>query len=703
MYSKQEISKLNEWTKELISGALPEDPKEAAEKLSKVIQYHDWRYYTESEPLISDLDYDQLFATLKKIEHNHPYLVKNSSPTQRVARSLNEDFESVEHSVPMLSLDNSYNADDLRDFDRKVKELAGVKEITYVVEPKFDGASIALIYKNNELVRVATRGNGAIGDDITNNGKVIRTIPLQANFSQFDIETVELRGEVIISKTDFERMNQERVEEGLAEFQNARNTASGGLRMKDPNEVAKRNLQAFIFQIGYTKQFNGSEELRIGDSYSQANNIEQLGKLGFQVPDDQHRLVHSIDEVIEKTKIWEEQRDDYPFEIDGLVIKVDDYRLQEKIGFTSHHPRWAMAYKFKAKQATTILETIEYQVGRTGAITPVAKVKPVRLAGVTISSISLHNEDQIVQKDIRVGDTVIVERAGDVIPYIVGPVVDLRDGSEQPFHFISNCPSCFSELVKPEGEAAWRCVNIECPAQSEERIIHFVSKSAMDISGLGTDIVRRFMQENIIANIVDIYRLNEKQEQILDLEGWKEKSLNNLLASIQQSKKNPLWRLLVGLGIRHVGTTMAKALAKEVNHILDFQNWTNEQLEAIPDVGPIVAESILEFFHNQQNIETIEELEDLGVTVTNENQDINSAPQTLAGKTFLFTGSLQKLKRDEAKEIVEKHGGKNISSVSKNLNVLVVGENAGSKLTKAQQIGTIEILTEDEFLDLISE
>lgn len=702
MYSEREITALNELTQHLLQGLLPDNAQQAVDALTKVINYHDWRYYSLSDSIVADYEYDQLFKELQALEEQNPDLLTATSPTQRVARALNSDFETVAHTVPMLSLDNSYNAEDLIDFDRRMKELSGQTELQYVVEPKYDGASIALVYENDLLTRAATRGNGTLGDDITNNAKVIRAIPLRANFSKLGIQKIELRGEVIIKKTVFKELNEQRLADGLDAFQNARNTASGGLRMKDPNQVAQRGLEAFIYQIGYVQNTTGSEELKVGNSYSQFENIDVLAKLGFKVPKEEKALFSSIEGVIQFCEQWEERRDNYEYEIDGLVVKVDDYRLQERIGSTSHHPRWAMAYKFKAKQATSKLLSIEYQVGRTGAITPVGKIEPVRLAGVTISSISLHNEDMIVQKDIRIGDHVVVERAGDVIPYIVGPVKDLRTGDEQKFSFIQECPSCFSELVKPDGEAAWRCINIECPAQAEERIIHFVGKTAMDISGLGKDIVKRFIDEGLIRQFKDIYSLHEQQEAILNLEGWKQKSVANLITGIEDSKTNPLWRLLVGLGIRHVGSTMAKQLAKEVNHITDFKTWTTEQLLALNDVGPKVASSIQEFFHNEENIATLRELEQLGVNVINQSAKRQSSTK-LNNQSFLFTGSLSEFTRDEAKAMVEEHGGKNVSGVSKNLNYLVAGEKAGSKLTKAQQLGTVTILTESEFLEMIAE
>lgn len=699
-YTQQQIIEKNKQTKILLNTSSITHLSHLQELIS-VIQYHDWRYYTLSDSVITDFEYDHLFRLLKEYEQKHPNQILPNSPTQRISNSLNDAFETVEHTIPMLSLDNSYNAEDLYDFDRKVKELTGKEQISYVVEPKFDGASIALIYENDLLIRAATRGNGTLGDNITNNAKAIRSIPLSANFSQFGIEKVELRGEVLIKKDRFQKMNDERNKNGLSSFQNARNTASGGLRMKDPNEVAKRGLEAFIYQLGYTKH-EQNEQLSINHSFSQNESINTLNQLGFRVPTNEKKLFATIDEVIQFTKEWEEKRDRYPYEIDGLVIKVDDFRLQDEIGATSHHPRWAIAYKFKAKQAHTRLLEIDYQVGRTGAITPVAKVEPVRLAGVTISSISLHNEDMITQKDIRIGDTVIIERAGDVIPYIVGSLVEKRSGLETPFQFIQHCPACSSKLERQEGEAVWRCVNIECPAQQEERMIHFVSKAAMDISGLGKDIVKRFMSENIISSILDIYHLQEKQKNILQLEGWKEKSVQNLMQGIEQSKTNPIWRLLVGLGIRHVGTTTAKMLQKQVSHILEFKHWTKEQFIELEDIGPKVAESLVEFFQHSENEHLIAQLEALGVNVKH-NKDNETKSTQFDGQTFLFTGSLSKFTRDDAKKMVEQNGGKVISSVSKKLTYLVVGEKAGSKLKKAQAIETITIINEDDFLTLLND
>ena len=664
--------------------------------LRAALKYHDWKYYVQAEPSISDIEYDKLFKALKDLEAEYPELVTPDSPTQRVAQVLTSDFQTVEHTVPMLSLSNSYNADDLFAFDESVKKLSNRLDIHFAVEPKYDGASIALIYENDMLTRAATRGNGTEGEEITGNAKRIKNIPLQADFSKYGISKIELRGEVVIELGVFDRMNEARETEGLKVFQNSRNTASGSLRMKDPEEVSKRNLEAFIYQIGYAADVHGNELL--GEKLlSHFENIDMLHALGFQTPQEEKTLVSSIEEVSEFVKEWEEKRDGYNYEIDGMVVKVNDLRLQNSLGFTAHHPRWAIAFKFKARQATTQLLNIEYQVGRTGAVTPVAKLDPVRLAGVTVSSVSLHNADFIHEKDIHLGDYVKVERAGDVIPYIASVDLTRRDKVEAVV-FPTECPSCAAQLVRPEGEAVWRCENAECPAQAEERMIHFVSKGAMDIEGLGKDIVKRFMTEGIVSKIEDIYRLD--YEAILSLEGWKDKSVENLRSGVEKSKSQPLWRLLVALGIRHVGSATAKMLEKQIQRIDDLVSWNADSLAELEDVGPKVAESILSFFHNEENQALIKSLEELGVKVEKTEEDSALKSNKLEGLTFLFTGSLSRFSRDKAKELVEENGGKNISGVSAKLNYLVAGEKAGSKLTKAEKLG-IPVISEDEFLGMI--
>jgi DNA ligase (NAD+) len=538
------------------------------------------------------------------------------------------------------------------------------------------------------------------GEDITHNARVLKSIPLQANFSERGISKIELRGEVVIANDVFKKLNEDRAKENLKTFQNSRNTASGSLRMKDPAETANRGLEAFMYQIGYAVDTNNNNVL--GESLNNHfENIDMLYSLGFKTPQSEKKICNSIQEVIDFCNQWEAKRDSYNYEIDGMVIKVNKLTQQNKVGATGHHPRWAIAYKFKAKKARTKLLDIEYQVGRTGAITPVAKLEPVPLAGVTISSVSLHNEDFIKEKKLRMNAYVYVERSGDVIPYISGVDESTLDGNTQEIIFLKNCPSCNSELVREAEESAWRCINLECIAKSEESIIHFVSKEAMDIDGLGRDIVIRFMKEGLIKQISDIYLLPNKKETILALDGWKEKSYNNLAEGIEASKNKALWRILVGLGIRHVGVIMAKKLAKQISSIFDLQTWTTEQLLELEDIGPKVAESIHQFFSNESNIHLLKELERNGVALVHNELNSEQIANTLAGKTFLFTGTLTKFTRDKAKELVEKNGGTILSGVSAKLSYLVAGAEAGSKLKKAQEIASIQIIDEDDFLKLI--
>jgi len=737
VFSKKESEKYNQLSTQLVNAVTKKikDRKSAASyvyQLKQVLDYHDWRYYVVDDPIVDDFTYDQLFKKLKQLEEDFPALRTEDSPTQRVARGLTDNFETVEHLVPMLSLDNSYNGEDLKDFEQRLKNLTEKEQFVYCVEPKFDGGSIALVYENDQLVRAATRGNGIAGDNITNNAKVIRSIPLTAAFSKYGIYKAELRGEVVIEKSIFKQLNVERgkankqlIAKGnkpLELYKNARNTASGGLRAKDSEVTAKRKMDAFIYQVGiaYDKDGNDMMARQLKSHYA---NIEMLADLGFKVPVEEKLKTNSIEAVLNFCQKWEQQRDDYNYEIDGMVVKLDDINLQEIAAATAHHPRWAIAYKFKAKQGKAKLYYVDYQVGRTGAVTPVAKIcsiehydlikdKPyeeidtdlvmgLQLAGVEVKNISLHNEEFIIEKNTKIGDTVIVERAGDVIPYVVGVVKEQRTGNEIEIKFPRTC-ICDKQsiLQKPEGESIWRCVEKTCPYQLEESIIHFVSKGAMDIEGLGKDIVKKFIHQGFIKTIPDIYTLD--YDSVLALEGWKEKSVNNLRTGIEASKKQPLWRLLVGLGIRFVGGTTAKLLEKEVKHIFDFQKFTEEQLLNIKDIGPKVAASIIEFFKDEKNIKIVNLLEQYGLNVIYlKSKDAGS--DKLNNQTFLFTGTLATLKRNEAAQLVEQNGGKLLSSVSKNLNYLVAGESAGSKLKKAQAIDSIKIITEEEFLNLVKQ
>ncbi len=663
------------------------------DELREILRFHEHRYYIQNDPLISDFEYDSLYKQLEAFEKENPDLVVPDSPTQRVAKGLTKDFPSVQHLVPMLSLDNSYNSEDLVDFDRRARELTGLNDIEYCVEPKFDGASISLVYENDQLVRGATRGDGVRGDEITPNIRQIRTIPLSARFSSHGLQSVEIRGEVLINKDNFKKFNEALTEQGLAPLANPRNAAAGTLRIKDPLEVKRRKLEAFVYHISYYTLSDTGTDLH---KHSQA--LEMLDELGFRSPDKEKKVLKGIQAVIEYCKEFEIKRDELPYEIDGMVIKVNEFQLQDKMGMTTHHPRWAIAFKFKARQATSKLLRVEYQVGRTGNIGPVAKIDPVHIGGVTVSSVSLFNEDVIREKDIRVGDTVLVERAGDVIPYIVKPLTELRNGKEQPIHFPKHCPSCGTVLFKSEEEAAWRCININCPAQVLERLIHFASRDAMDIRGLGAALIEKFYSLGMLTSIPQVYQLN--YEAIAQLEGFGKKSIDNLKAAIENSKTQPLHRLIYALGIRYVGETMAKTLAHAIDHLLDLKKFDEEKLQQLEDVGPKVAGSVVQFFNNPENIELIKTLEYLGLTLKNEKKDMDHGGN-LDGQTFLFTGTMEKLKRSEAEEMVEKNGGKIVSGVSSKLNYLVVGEDAGSKLEKAKKISSIRIISEDQFLNMI--
>jgi DNA ligase (NAD+) len=698
MYTTPQIQFFQSATNQFLQSPLAVDsPINLFTQFKDLLRFHEYRYYVLNDPLIADFEYDQLFKQLQHFETKHPELITADSPTQRVGNSLNQSFQTVAHLVPMLSLDNSYNAEDLIDFDRKARELSATELINYCIEPKFDGASISLIYENDQLVRAITRGDGVEGEEITNNVKQIRSIPLTARFSEFGISQIEIRGEIIMSKSSFHKYNQWLLSQGSSPLANPRNAASGSLRMKDPKEVAQRNLDAFLYHISYFQTIDGKivEELA-----THAGSLQLLWELGFRSPQKEKKVVQGIQPVIDYCLEFETKRDELPYEIDGMVVKVNSLAMQEKLGMTSHHPRWAIAYKFKARQATTQLRSIEFQVGRTGAVTPVAKLDPVYLGGVTVSSISVHNEEYIKEKDLKIGDHVLIERAGDVIPQIVKSLPELRTGIETSILFPKNCPVCNSELYKEETEAVWRCINIECEAQVVEKMIHFVSKDAMDIKSFGEANVRKFYELGYLKDIPGIYQL--PYELIGSMEGFGKKSLENLQSAIEASKLQPLHRLIYALGIRFVGETTAKTLANAVENIYDFISKDEASLLTLEDVGIKVAKSIHQFFQNQQNIEILHQLEALGLQLKNVKKEA-AGVDSLGGQTFLFTGTLNKLKRSDAEEMVEKNGGKIMSGVSSKLNYLIVGEDAGSKLEKAKKINSIHIISEDEFLQLIQQ
>jgi DNA ligase (NAD+) len=694
MYTSTQIKALQEATNSWLKDKAPS--AKHIDALRDILRFHENRYYVLNDPLISDFEYDSLYKQLEKFEKEDPALITPDSPTQRVGAGLIKDFPKRQHLVPMLSLENSYDADDLVDWDRKVRELSKLDTVEYCAEPKFDGASISVQYEDGYLVTGITRGDGETGDEITANVKQIKSLPLSAAFAGYGIEQIEIRGEVLMSKASFKKYNDALMEEGLPPLANPRNAAAGSLRIKDTREVGRRNLEAFLYHVSYFTEAGGQKTNATPHTHSEM--LEMLWNLGFRSPKQEMRVLKSIDEVIRYVADFETKRDELPYEIDGMVIKVNDLDLQDKLGMTSHHPRWAIAYKFKARQASSKLIGVEYQVGRTGAVTPVAKIEPVQVGGVTVSSISIHNEDYIKEKDLQINDAVLIERSGDVIPQIVKSLPELRDGKQQPIIFPTKCPVCKDALVKPESEAVWRCVNINCEAQVVERIIHFVSKDAMDIRSLGDANVRKFFGLGLLKDIPGIYKFDFSA--LAGMEGFGTKSIDNLKAAIEASKQQPLHRVLYGLGIRYVGETTAKALAQSVSNIFDFQNFDLEALRQLNDVGEKVAASIYSFFHNNDNIAMLQELGQLGLHL--EAGKAKMLEGSLNGSSFLFTGTLNKLKRSEAEEMVENNGGKILSGVSSKLNYLVVGDDAGSKLEKARKIPAIRILSEDEFLKMMN-
>ncbi len=706
MFNAAQVKALQQDSLKWLSFSDGEITAENLEELRNILRFHEYRYYVESDPLITDGEYDTIFKKLEKFEKENKSLITEDSPTQRVGQSLIKNFEKVKHLVPMLSLDNSYSADDLIDFDRKVRELSGMENIEYCVEPKFDGTSISLVYENDILAKGITRGDGEVGDDITPNVHQIKSVPMRANFSTYGIEQIEIRGEVMINKSNFAKYNETLINDGFPPMANPRNAAAGAIRMKDPAVVSKRNLEAFLYHVSYYSV--GSGQRAVGNQpINQLTNqlilkthsglLEMLWQLGFKSPKKEMKTVQGIQAVIDYVNEFETGRDALPYEIDGMVIKVNDIAMQDKLGMTSHHPRWAIAFKFKARQATSKLLGVEFQVGRTGAVTPVAKIAAAQVGGVTVTSISVHNADYIKEKDLKIGDAILIERSGDVIPQIVKSLAELRTGEETEIDFPTHCPVCNDALVRPEGEAVWRCVNINCEAQVVERIIHFVSKDAMDIKSLGEANVRKFFAMGIIKDVPSIYDL--KLEMFANMEGFGTKSIVNLMEAIEASKQQPLHRLIYGLGIRYVGENTAKTLVRSIDDIFELSKKNVDELKLMDDVGVKVANSITEFFKNEDNIAMLKRLQDEGLQIKSiKKENIEGG---LTGQTFLFTGTLNKLKRNDAETIVEAKGGKILSGVSSKLNYLVVGDDAGSKLEKAKKIAAINIITEDEFIELV--
>lgn len=665
------------------------DRNEAAKKVQQLrdeINQYNYEYHVLDNPTVSDQVYDQKMKELIELEEQFPDLVTDDSPTQRVGGTPLDKFEKVNHTVPMLSLSNAFSEEDLRDFDRRVREHV-TRDFKYVCELKIDGLAVSLRYENGKFVQGATRGDGRTGEDITQNLKTIKSIPLTIKNN----ETIEVRGEAYMPKKSFIALNEKRKEEGLELFANPRNAAAGSLRQLDPKIAASRNLNIFIYSVGEWKAESIS---------THSERLAYLRELGFKT-NPETRTFQTIEEVIEFTKEWTVKRNELDYEIDGIVIKVDEIELQEQLGFTARSPRWAMAYKFPAEEAVTKLRGIELSVGRTGVITPTALLEPVQVAGTTVQRASLHNEDLIIEKDIRINDTVVIKKAGDIIPEVVRVIFEERTGEEKEYRFPEHCPECDTKLEKPEGEVAWRCVNPNCPAQIKEGLIHFVSRGAMNIDGLGEKVVEQLFDHKLIQTIADLYKL--KYEDLIELERMGDKSVTNLLNAINASKENSLERLLFGLGIRYVGSKAATTLAAHYKTMDALMEATEEELKTVPEIGEKMAESIATYFNKPQVKQLIEELKVLGLNMTYLGAtEVVDEDSVFFGKTIVLTGKLHSLSRSEAKEKIEALGGKVTGSVSKKTDIVIAGEDAGSKLDKAKELN-IEIWDEEQLLHALNE
>lgn len=654
-------------------------------ELRQEIQDHDYKYYVLDNPAITDEQYDRLMKQLIQLESQYPQLITPDSPSQRVGGEVQQGFNSVKHLIPMLSLGNAFNQGELRDFDRRVRTAMGDEPVQYVVELKIDGLAVSLVYENGIFIRGATRGDGESGEDITENLKTVGSIPLKLRNT---VPKLEVRGEAYMSKEAFAKLNAAREEAGEMLFANPRNAAAGSLRQLDPKITANRQLSIYIYGIGYME---GEEQPQY-----HAGGLIWLRDLGFRI-NENLKVFEDINGVIEYVETWQNRRFDLPYAIDGLVIKVNSLNQQQRLGFTAKNPRWAVAYKFPAEKAVTTVEDIRVSVGRTGVLTPTAYLTPVTVAGSTVSRAVLHNEDIIKKKDIKIGDRVVVHKAGDVIPEIVEVLPDQRTGQEREFIYPQQCPECGTPVVRLPGEAAIKCLNEVCPARSRENIFHFVSRGAMNIDGLGPAVVTQLLSAGLISNAADLYRLN--YEDLLNLERFGSKSAQNLLLAIEDSKKRSLGQLIFALGIRHVGQTVAKKLADHFGTLERLTRASFDELTSIPEVGSKMAESIVSWFSQQSNINVVNMLMSAGVNTVNE-ETTSLAGNKLAGKTFVITGTLKDFTRQEAQRAIEKQGGKVTSSVSKNTDYVVVGESPGSKYEKAQKLG-ISILQEGDFKNLL--
>jgi len=658
-----------------------------ADKLREEIAYHDRRYYTEDNPAISDYEYDQLMVELKGIEAEFPELVTPDSPTRRVGGAPIKEFSQVRHAAPMLSLDNTYNRDELNEFDARVRKLIPDEAFEYVVELKIDGVAASLTYEDGMLAVAATRGDGTVGDDITHNAKTIKSVPLKINALPEGLRNgrFDVRGEIFLPLKSFRRLNEERLDAGEEPFANPRNAAAGSLKQLDPKAVARRGLNMFVYSL-----IPAPDALMFATQWGA---FDALKAMGFRV-NPHITLCRDMAEVVEQCGRWEDMRDTLDYEIDGMVVKVNDLKLQERLGATGKSPRWAISYKFPAKQATTEVMDILPSVGRTGTITPVAMLRPVPLGGVTISRATLHNADELVRLGINIGDTVLIERGGEVIPKVVKVVEKKSDGV---FMLPDTCPACGGATVREEGEAATRCVNVGCPAQLQKNIEHYACRAGMDIEGLGPKVIALLIENKLVGDFADLYEL--RADQLASLERMGKISADNLIEAIKKSKLRPLDRLYFALGIRHVGTRSAEILAARYPKLGDLMLAEVAELETISEIGPVVAMSIHDFFREGRNMDVISKLREAGVEMEMEPPAQPSGPMGLAGKTFVFTGALS-MPRPEAEALVKRSGGKASSSVSKKTDYVVAGAEAGSKLDKARSLG-VKVITEEEFKELL--
>jgi DNA ligase (NAD+) len=660
------------------------DPTAArVRRLRDEILYHERKYYIDNEPQIADEEFDRLIRELREIEASRPDLITPDSPTQRVGGQPVEGFATVRHAAPMMSIDNVYTEAEFEEFDERVRKALEGRPTPYMAELKIDGLSISILYRDGALVRGVTRGDGIQGDDVTSNVKTLRTLPLRIP----ERGEVEVRGEIYLPFDSFQAINRAREQNEEPLFANPRNAAAGTIRLLDPREVAARRLDIFLYFLS----LDGAEPP------SQRETLDTLHTLGFKT-NPHSRLCRTREEAVGYWRTWTEKRDTLDYDVDGVVLKVDDAAERRELGATSKFPRWAISFKFPARQATTRLADIIVQVGRTGALTPVAVLEPVKLSGTVISRATLHNEDEIRRKDIRIGDRVLIERSGDVIPKVVGPMVEARTGRERRFVMPVRCPVCRSEVFRPEGEAVARCTNPSCPARLRESLLHFSGRRAMDIEGLGEALVDQLLAAGLVRSIPDIYGLGA--EDLAALERMGPKSAANLAGQIERSKSNDPSRLLFGLGIRHVGEKLARTVTARFPDLAALAGAGREDLEAIEDVGPVVAESIVFFFKQPENVELLRRLKAAGVRMRSEKAAPSESGQPLAGRIFVLTGTLARFSRDEAKERIERLGGAVTDSISKRTTDLVVGESPGSKLDKARQLGT-RILSEDELLKLL--